>query len=57
MVCIVLEGDTAEKERYDAGHGKAVGEEVTCVGAQGNETRFNGGIEVEIGVFEHERCC
>ena len=54
MVCVVLESDTAEKERYDAGHGKAVGEEVTCVGAQGNETRFDGRVEVEIRVFEHE---
>ena len=55
MVRIVLEGDTAEKERYDTRHRHAVREEVAHVRGEGHETCLNLRVEGEGGVFEEKR--
>lgn len=50
----MLEGNTTEEERHNARHGEAIGEEVTRVRAECDETRFNGRVVVEIRVFEEK---
>ena len=54
MVGVVLEGDAAEEEGDDAGHGEAVGEEVAGVGAEGDEAGLDLGDLGEEGVFARD---
>ena len=50
----MLQGYATEEERDDAGHGEAIRKEVACIGTERNKAGFDGGIEAEGGVFQHQ---
>jgi hypothetical protein len=54
VVSIMLEGDAAEKKRYNARHRYAIGEKVAGVCTQCHQARFDGGVYREGGVLEDQ---